>query len=184
MMTSPICCGLVNLPDGSIRIFCGPTRFIAKVAVGPDPIVPAAVVREREREETPPPAHNGSSPVLERKVSEACTTPVLPSESSSPPLPAENIGHEKPAPAARKRLLVLLAGLVLVAALLTAAAVWLHDWPPVERPASVARGFHSIAVLPFVNLAQNSDQDYIVDGMTDQLITDLASSTPLPCHLP
>ena len=39
--------------------------------------------------------------------------------------------------------------------------------------------FHSIAVLPFVNLAQNTDQDYIVDGMTDQLITDLASSTPL-----
>jgi TolB-like protein/Tfp pilus assembly protein PilF len=75
--------------------------------------------------------------------------------------------------------LVLLAGLVLVAALLTAAAVWLHDWPPVKRPASVAGGFHSIAVLPFVNLAQNSDQDYIVDGMTDQLITDLASSTPL-----
>ena len=50
---------------------------------------------------------------------------------------------------------------------------------PCQRPASVAGGFHSIAVLPFVNLAQNSDQDYIVDGMTDQLITDLASSTPL-----
>ena len=33
--------------------------------------------------------------------------------------------------------------------------------------------------MPFVNLAQNSDQDYIVDGMTDQLITDLAGSTPL-----
>jgi TolB-like protein/Flp pilus assembly protein TadD len=33
--------------------------------------------------------------------------------------------------------------------------------------------------LPFVNLAENSDQDYIVDGMTDQLITDLASTTPL-----
>ncbi len=72
-----------------------------------------------------------------------------------------------------------LAGLVLVAALLTANAVWVHFSTPVQRPASVASGFHSIAVLPFVNLAQNSDQDYIVDGMTDQLITDLASSTPL-----
>jgi TolB-like protein/DNA-binding winged helix-turn-helix (wHTH) protein/Flp pilus assembly protein TadD len=154
-------------------------RFIAKVAVGPDPVVPAAVVREQEGEHPPPAAHNGSSPGLERKVAEASIPPLLPSESSSPPLPIENTGHEKPAPAARKRLLVLLAGLVLVAALLTAAAVWLHDWPPVQRPASVAGGFHSIAVLPFVNLAQNSDQDYIVDGMTDQLITDLASSTPL-----
>jgi TolB-like protein/Tfp pilus assembly protein PilF len=62
-----------------------------------------------------------------------------------------------------------------------AAAVWylLHRLPPAERPASVAGGFRSVAVLPFVNLAQNSDQDYIVDGMTDQLITNLASSTPL-----
>src|ERR1700678_4160312 len=56
---------------------------------------------------------------------------------------------------------------------------WLHDWRRVQRPPIMAGGFHSIAVLPFVNLAQNSDQDYIVDGMTDQLITDLASSTPL-----
>ena len=40
-------------------------------------------------------------------------------------------------------------------------------------------GFHSIAVLPFRDLAQNSDQDYLVDGMTDQLISDLAMSTPL-----
>ena len=40
-------------------------------------------------------------------------------------------------------------------------------------------GFQSIAVLPFLNLAQNSKQDYLVDGMTDQLISDLAMSTPL-----
>jgi TolB-like protein/Tfp pilus assembly protein PilF len=34
-------------------------------------------------------------------------------------------------------------------------------------------------VLPFRDLARNSDQDYLVDGMTDQLISDLAMSTPL-----
>jgi TolB-like protein/DNA-binding winged helix-turn-helix (wHTH) protein/tetratricopeptide (TPR) repeat protein len=147
-------------------------RFIAKVAVGPDPVVPAAIVREREH--TPPAGHNG----LERKLPEASIPPVLPSESSPPPI--ENIGQQKePASAGRRRLLALLVGLLLVAALLTAADVWLRHWPRVQRPTSVASGFHSIAVLPFVNLAQNSDQDYIVDGMTDQLITDLASSTPL-----
>jgi TolB-like protein len=47
------------------------------------------------------------------------------------------------------------------------------------QPASVPQTFQSVAVLPFVNLAQNSDQDYIVDGMTDQLITNLAGSTSL-----
>ena len=151
-------------------------RFIAKVAV-----VPAAVIRQREENHPATAAHNGSGPGLEGRVAEASIPPVLPTDFSTPPLPAEKIEHEKPpSPAARWRLMALLAGLVLVAALVTAAAaVWLHDWRPVQRPASVAGGFHSIAVLPFVNLAENSDQDYIVDGMTDQLITDLASSTPL-----
>ena len=37
----------------------------------------------------------------------------------------------------------------------------------------------SIAVLPLLNLSQDSEQDYLVDGMTDQLITDLARASPL-----
>jgi TolB-like protein/DNA-binding winged helix-turn-helix (wHTH) protein/Flp pilus assembly protein TadD len=154
-------------------------RFIAKVAVGPVAVAPAAV-RRREEDRLPPAARNGSGAAPEQGVAEAGIPPVLTSESSSPPLPAGNIGQEKqPAPAARRRLLALLVGLVFASAMLTAATVWVHYWPAVQRPASMAGGFHSIAVLPFVNLAQNSDQDYIVDGMTDQLITDLASSTPL-----
>src|SRR5215469_16696124 len=36
-----------------------------------------------------------------------------------------------------------------------------------------------IAVLPLLNLSQDSEQDYLVDGMTDQLITDLARASPL-----
>jgi TolB-like protein/DNA-binding winged helix-turn-helix (wHTH) protein/Flp pilus assembly protein TadD len=155
-------------------------RFIAKVAVGPDPVVPAAVVREREEDHQSPAAHNGSSPGPERRAAEASIPQVLPSESLPPALPIENLVHEKkPVPAARRRRLAFLAGLVLVAALLTAAAVRLRDWQRVQLPTSVAGGFHSIAVLPFINLAPNADQDYIVDGMTDQLITDLASSTAL-----
>lgn len=39
--------------------------------------------------------------------------------------------------------------------------------------------FQSVAVLPLVNLSQNSEQEYLVDGMTDQLITDLARAIPL-----
>ena len=33
---------------------------------------------------------------------------------------------------------------------------------------------HSIAVLPFKNLSKDPEQEYFVDGMTDELITDLA----------
>ena len=38
---------------------------------------------------------------------------------------------------------------------------------------------HSVAVLPFRNLAPDSDQDYLVDGMTDQLITQLGKNSTL-----
>jgi TolB-like protein/DNA-binding winged helix-turn-helix (wHTH) protein/Flp pilus assembly protein TadD len=68
----------------------------------------------------------------------------------------------------------------LAAILIVAAAVHLLRTPKSSSPPSEpAPGFHSIAVLPFRDLAQNSDQDYLVDGMTDQLISDLAMSTPL-----
>lgn len=50
----------------------------------------------------------------------------------------------------------------------------------VGRAAQTApQKFQSIAVLPLLNLSQSSEQDYLVDGMTDQLITDLARATPL-----
>lgn len=68
----------------------------------------------------------------------------------------------------------------LAAILIVAATVHLLRTPKSSpRPSEPVLGFHSIAVLPFRNLAQNSGQDYLVDGMTDQLISDLAMSTPL-----
>lgn len=48
-------------------------------------------------------------------------------------------------------------------------AVWLfRSW---ERPPA---GIRSIAVLPLDNLSGDASQDYFSDGMTDELITDLA----------
>ena len=37
----------------------------------------------------------------------------------------------------------------------------------------------SVAVLPFVNLSSDPEREYVVDGLTDQLITDLARGTSL-----
>ena len=52
---------------------------------------------------------------------------------------------------------------------LTILAVWLfRSW---ERPPA---GIRSIAVLPLDNLSGDASQDYFSDGMTDELITDLA----------
>jgi TolB-like protein/DNA-binding winged helix-turn-helix (wHTH) protein/Tfp pilus assembly protein PilF len=54
-----------------------------------------------------------------------------------------------------------------------------HAPPKTSPVAESASGFHSIAVLPFRDLAQNDDENYLVDGMTDQLISDLAMNTPI-----
>jgi TolB-like protein/DNA-binding winged helix-turn-helix (wHTH) protein len=62
---------------------------------------------------------------------------------------------------------VALAGLAVV--LVLGAIVWLR-WPRESAPARI----RSIAVLPLDNLSGDSSQEYFADGMTDELITDLA----------
>jgi TolB-like protein/DNA-binding winged helix-turn-helix (wHTH) protein/Flp pilus assembly protein TadD len=65
------------------------------------------------------------------------------------------------------------------AALIIVAVVYWRRAENVAHGALETGELHSIAVLPFRNLAQTTNQDYLVDGMTDQLTTDLARSTPL-----
>jgi len=49
----------------------------------------------------------------------------------------------------------------------------------VSRTPSAALALHSIAVLPLDNLSGDPSQEYFVDGMTDQLTTDLAKLSSL-----
>jgi len=112
---------------------------------------------------------------------EPVVTPVAPVPLPVKPGPAETMeeqdaGPRHPAPTRRPFVFVVLT--ILVALLAAAAFLYLHRSRSAHDSKTAIGGFHSVAVLPFVNLAQNSDQDYIVDGMTDQLITDLAGSTP------
>src|SRR5262249_23357358 len=60
-----------------------------------------------------------------------------------------------------------LAGLVALTVVAMSAAVW---WPQLHR----ASHLQSIAVLPLENLSGDPDQEYFADGMTDELITNLA----------
>ena len=71
----------------------------------------------------------------------------------------------------------LLAGGVVLALLVT-TAVWfnrqtLSVWLGI-RPA-----IQSVAVLPLVNLSNDPAQEYLADGITEQLITDLSYAKPL-----
>ena len=82
-------------------------------------------------------------------------------EQSSEPL--VRVGRTKTRPALTF-MLVTLATLGL--------AFWLVQ--TVAHRASAAPSLRSVAVLPLVNLSGDPEQDYFVDGMTDELITDLA----------
>jgi TolB-like protein/DNA-binding winged helix-turn-helix (wHTH) protein/Flp pilus assembly protein TadD len=97
-------------------------------------------------------------------------------------LPATDPGHKIQgiglAVARQRRLLptrwiiVVLALVIIVS--LAILSVWLF-----RSRASVPTGIRSIAVLPLENLSGDASQNYFADGMTDELITDLAQISAL-----
>ncbi len=67
-----------------------------------------------------------------------------------------------------------LAAAVVAVAALAALLLWQKPWQPVFTPALALPDRPSIAVLPFNNMSDDKAQEYFVDGMTEDLITDLA----------
>ncbi|MGA7821998.1 MAG: winged helix-turn-helix domain-containing protein [Candidatus Sulfotelmatobacter sp.] len=68
----------------------------------------------------------------------------------------------------RRRILVVILG-TLFAVGLVAATTWRYLHAKAAAPA-----IHSLAVLPLDNLSGDPSEEFFTDGMTDQLITDLA----------
>jgi TolB-like protein/class 3 adenylate cyclase/Flp pilus assembly protein TadD len=61
-----------------------------------------------------------------------------------------------------------------LAAVIGAAAVWYLVLPSDTPPAVTVSSKPSIAILPFTNMSDDASQEFFVDGMTEDLITDLA----------
>jgi TolB-like protein/Flp pilus assembly protein TadD len=107
------------------------------------------------------------SVVLDEKA-EALLTPVV----------------EMPATAAPSRLPQIAAALA-VSVLVIGGLVWWQPWAWDKEPAGIEKTSlplsdkPSIAVLPFQNLSDNSEQEYFADGMTEDLITDLSKVSGL-----
>ena len=70
----------------------------------------------------------------------------------------------------RTRIPAVLAVVVLVVAVVS--ALW--KVRALSQPITAASSVRSIAVLPLANLSGDPSQEYFADGMTEQLITDLA----------
>jgi len=108
---------------------------------------------------------------------------VAPTSASVPPterhpLPRPDLRLEpstsQPDPGIRRFLISILAGL-LGGALVLAVILGLNIAGARQRLLRYSnRPIRSIAVLPLENLSGDSAQDYFADGMTDELITDLA----------
>jgi len=101
-------------------------------------------------------------------------------ESAAPDLPRTESGRPLPdarLPLAPKRRLWPTRRVIVALALvlsLPILAVWLFRSR--GRPPT---GIRSLAVLPLENLSGDASQDYFADGMTDELITDLAQISAL-----
>jgi TolB-like protein/DNA-binding winged helix-turn-helix (wHTH) protein/Tfp pilus assembly protein PilF len=103
--------------------------------------------------------------------------PVEEVENHAPERPAPiKPASEAPALVQRSNTGAALA-LALLAIVGIGAAFWLAR--TISHRTSVALPLRSIAVLPLDNLSGDPSQDYFVDGMTDELITDLAKVSAL-----
>lgn len=81
------------------------------------------------------------------------------------------LSRSKPVP--RRKLIASFAGLIVLGASIIAFRYFdLSRWLPRPR-------VHSIAVLPLKNLSGNPADQYFADGMTDELITNLAKISAL-----
>jgi adenylate cyclase len=93
-------------------------------------------------------------------------------------------GAEVPPPeprqAPKRRRTRMLATAAAAAFVVAIALAWLTPWQPetelapVDRLAYALPSEPSIAVLPFANLSGDPEQDYFVDGFTNEIITNLS----------
>ncbi|HVH27240.1 MAG TPA: serine/threonine-protein kinase, partial [Vicinamibacterales bacterium] len=81
---------------------------------------------------------------------------------------------ESPAPPDRSRWRVGVAAVALVALLMGGAALWRTRSTASTIPAVSAGQIRSIAVLPLQNLSGDPNEEYFSDGMTEELIAQLA----------
>lgn len=73
------------------------------------------------------------------------------------------------------------AGSIAASTLLVAALFWASSyrpWAPATRPTAAVSERSMLAVLPFANMTGAADQEYIGDGMTEELIAQLGRIDP------
>ena len=76
-----------------------------------------------------------------------------------------------------RRYIAFLTALTLALVGVAVVRVWISRETAVTVPPSLAPPPHSVAVLPFVNISGDKDQEYFSDGLSDELI-DMLTKVP------
>ena len=97
-----------------------------------------------------------------------------PNEPSVAALPAANLISGNDSPAAKARLPRVWAVIAAISIVLLVAAAITYVSTRGRADRTPRGGIQSIAVLPLVNLSADPAQEYFSDGLTDELITELA----------
>jgi TolB-like protein/class 3 adenylate cyclase len=105
----------------------------------------------------------------------ACLKPGVP-----PPTPSQS-ARRRPSRAGRTA--AIAAG--VAALVVTGLLVWYQSWTPREEPARIERMAYplpdtpSITVLPFASMSDDPAHEFVSDGITEDLITDLSKMSGL-----
>jgi len=138
--------------------------------------------RFRELQWTSLPAGETSPAFVERvrRLLAAVPADASTTTASARPMPAATSPGKEPIPASWRSKFVLPAILGVLAALtyLVADKLWIskHLTPSAT---AFAPPPHSIAVLPFVNMSGDKEQEYFSDGLTEELLNSLAEINEL-----
>ena len=134
----------------------------------------APVSGDAAGEEKGRPSESSDGPHLLNRS--ALTSPV---QSSPTPIRAESLQARDAGGdwIKTRRALTIALLIIITIAIAIRSAVWLV--PIISRRTNASAPLRSIAVLPLDNLTGDPSQDFFVDGMTDELTTDLAKVSSL-----
>ena len=111
-------------------------------------------------------------------VVDETATPGPTSERQGEGAAPETAALEQARPASQRHPLQTVAVVLLLAAFVLGATAG-HFWSARNTPTRSSLNANSIAVLPFTDVSPSKDQEYFSDGLSDELITDLAKTPGL-----